>query len=173
MIFKSSCPELPIPDNACIWNVVEHHAKTIGDKAAFICGLTERTLTFAELLRQAEQVCAGLAANGLKKSDTVILHSFNCLEYVVAFLALNRLGAICSPSSPLFNSKELACQMKIAEAVAIISHKRFAKVAAEAAGLRGIPLSQVYTLGEADCASQLKSIEYVAFAWVWTHEGLT
>ncbi|KAG7381843.1 hypothetical protein PHYPSEUDO_005626 [Phytophthora pseudosyringae] len=159
MIFRSKCPTLLIPDDASIWSVVEQHARTIGGKPAFICGLTDKTLTFAELLRQAKQVCAGLAANGFKKGDIVILHSFNCLEYIVAFLALNRLGAICSPSSPLFNGKELANQIKTAEAVAIISHKKFAKVALEAAGLGGIPLSRVYTLGQADRPSGLQSIE--------------
>ncbi|KAE9059179.1 hypothetical protein PF005_g32071, partial [Phytophthora fragariae] len=154
-----------------------------GDRPAFVCGLTERTLTFAGLLRQAKQLCAGLAANGLEKGDVVILHSFNCLEYVVVFLALNRLGAICSPSSPLFNGQELADQIEIAEAVAIISHKNFAQVVVKAAGLRGIPLSipllslvpsssskqtssyvsasqlNVYSLGDADAPSGLQSIE--------------
>ncbi|KUF83332.1 4-coumarate--CoA ligase 2 [Phytophthora nicotianae] len=159
MIFRSRCPTLPIPDDASIWNVVEQHANTKGDKPAFICGLTEKTLTFAELHRQAKQLCAGLAANGLKKGDVVILHSFNCLEYIVVFLALNRLGAICSPSSPLFNAQELATQIMTAEAVAIISHKKFTSVAVEAAGLCSILLSRVYTLGQADCSSELQSIE--------------
>ncbi|KAF4315976.1 hypothetical protein BBO99_00001656 [Phytophthora kernoviae] len=159
MIFRSKLPTLPIPEDASIWKVLEQHAREIGDKPAFICGITEHTLTFKDVLRQAKQVCAGLAANGLQKGDVVILHSFNCLEYVVVFLALNRLGAICSPSSPLFNGQELADQIEIAEAVAVISHKKFVKVAVEAAGRRGVPLSQVYTLGQWDVPSSLQSIE--------------
>ncbi|RLN91005.1 hypothetical protein BBJ28_00009772 [Nothophytophthora sp. Chile5] len=159
MIFTSRHPTLPIPEDASIWKMVEQHAREIGDKPAFICGLTEKSISFADLLKQAKQLCAGLAANGLKKGDVVVLHSFNCLEYPVAFLALNRLGAICSPSSPLFNGKELADQIEIAHAVAVISHKKFAKVAVEGAGLRGVPLKQVYTLGQADGPSGLQSIE--------------
>ncbi|RLN79823.1 hypothetical protein BBJ28_00013960 [Nothophytophthora sp. Chile5] len=162
MIFTSRHPTLPIPEDASIWKVVEQRAREIGDKPAFICGLTQKSLSFADLLKQAKQLCAGLAANGLKKGDVVVLHSFNCLEYPVAFLALNRLGAICSPSSPLFNGKELADQIEIAHAVAVISHKKFAKVAVEGAGLRGVSLKQVYTLGQADGPSGLQSIEYVA-----------
>lgn len=159
MIFQSKCPTLPIPDDASIWNVVEQHARTIDGKPAFICGLTDKTLTFTELLQQAKCVCAGLVANGLRKGDIVVLHSFNCLEFIVVFLALNRLGAICSPSSPLFNGKELANQIKTAEAVAIITHTTFTEVAVEAAGLRSIPLSHVYTLGEVNYSSELQSIE--------------
>lgn len=45
--------------------------------------------------------------------QVVVVHSFNCIEYPVLFLALNRLGAICSPSSPLFNPQELADQITL------------------------------------------------------------
>ncbi|KAH7484692.1 4-coumarate-CoA ligase 1 [Phytophthora ramorum] len=159
MIFRSRLPTLPIPDDASIWKVVEQHAREMGGKKAFICGITEKFLTFAQLLDQAKKVCAGLAADGLQKGDVVVLHSFNCLEYVVVFLALNRLGAIISPSSPLFNGKELADQIELAEAVAVISHKKFAKVAVQAAGLRRLPISHVYTLGQAKGVSKLKTIE--------------
>jgi len=48
-------------------------------------------------------------------SKTVVLHSFNCLEYPLIFFALNRLGAICSPSSPLFNANELADQIEVSD----------------------------------------------------------
>lgn len=47
--------------------------------------------------------------------QVVVLHSFNCVEYPVVFLALNRLGAISSPSSPLFNADELADQLQLAQ----------------------------------------------------------
>lgn len=47
--------------------------------------------------------------------QVVILHSFNTLEFPLIFLALNRLGAVCSTSSPLFNASELASQIEIAE----------------------------------------------------------
>jgi 4-coumarate--CoA ligase len=159
MIFTSTCPPLPLPADACMWNVVEQHALSIGGQPAFVCGLTDESLTFAQLLQQAQQVCAGLAANGLKKGDVVVLHSFNCLEYVVVFLALNRLGAICSPASSRFNGAELANQIRTAEAAAVISHKKLANVAVEAAGLRGIPLSNVFTLGRADGPAGLQSVE--------------
>lgn len=43
--------------------------------------------------------------------QVIVVHSFNCIEYPVLFFALNRLGAIFSPSSPLFNAQELADQI--------------------------------------------------------------
>lgn len=43
----------------------------------------------------------------------VLLRSFNCVEYPVVFLALNRLGVVCSPSSPHFNATELANHIEL------------------------------------------------------------
>ncbi|RLN91006.1 hypothetical protein BBJ28_00009773 [Nothophytophthora sp. Chile5] len=114
-IFRSPHPDVSIPEDAAIWNKLEQHASQKRDKAALICGMTERTLSFGQVLEQSRQICAGLAANGIKKGDVVILHSFNCLEYPLVFFALNRLGAICSPSSPQFNAEELADQVRTAQ----------------------------------------------------------
>ncbi|OWZ08120.1 4-coumarate-CoA ligase, partial [Phytophthora megakarya] len=193
MIFSSRHPTLPIPPDAAMWNVVEQHARNIGDKPAFICGVTERTITYAKLIRKAKKLCAGLAANGLKKGDVVIVHSkakklcaglaanglkkgdvvivhsINCIEYPLVFLALNRLGAICSPSSPQFTAQELSDQIKAAQelsdqikaaqAVAVISHKKLAAVATKAATMNEIPSQQIYTLGVAKDYSCLQTIE--------------
>ncbi|KAJ8533237.1 hypothetical protein ON010_g14017 [Phytophthora cinnamomi] len=49
--------------------------------------------------------------------------------------------------------------VQLPRAVAIISHKKFANVAVQAAGMHGIPLSYVYTLGEANSRCGLQSIE--------------
>ncbi|KAG1693656.1 hypothetical protein DVH05_023059 [Phytophthora capsici] len=159
MIFTSRHPTQPIPEDASIWNVVEQHALRIGDKPAFVCGLTERTITYAQLLQMSKKLCAGLAANGIKKGDIVILHSMNCIEYPVVFLALNRLGAICSPSSPQFTAQELADQIEAAQAVTVISHRKFAAVALKAATMHGISSQQIYTLGDACDYASLQTIE--------------
>ncbi|KAF4046092.1 AMP-binding enzyme C-terminal domain [Phytophthora infestans] len=161
MIFTSRHPTLPIPEDAAIWNVVEQHARSIGDKPAFICDVTERTISYVQLLRMAKNLCAGFAANGLKKGDIVILHSMNCIEYPLIFLALNRLGAICSPSSPQFTAQELADQIEAAQAVAVISHIKFAAVAMKAATTHGISSEQVYTIGDTRSAAFLQTIEHL------------
>ncbi|RLN79819.1 hypothetical protein BBJ28_00013959 [Nothophytophthora sp. Chile5] len=161
MIFTSPHPKIPIPQDQTIWSMLELHARESGHKPAFICGLTEKTLTFAQTLEKAKAVCAGLSAHGIKKGDIVILHSFNCLEYPVVFLALNRLGAICSPSSPMFNGKELADQIEIAKATAVIGHKIFGDVVVEGAALGGIKPHQVYLFGQGEASVPAETIEYV------------
>ncbi|KAH7484693.1 hypothetical protein KRP22_005855 [Phytophthora ramorum] len=159
IVFKSPYPDVLIPLDAAIWNKLEHHARANGDKPALICGMSERTLTFAETFKLAQLVCAGLAASGIHKGDVVVLHSFNCLEYPLVFLALNRLGAVCSPSSPLFHSEELTDQIRSSKASVVISHVAFAEVAVQAAGRSGIPPNKVFTLGHPKGVAGLQTIE--------------
>lgn len=69
MIFTSPYPALPIPEDAAIWNVLEQQARDKPDAPAFVCGLTDRALTFRDVLQQAQCICAGLHAAGIKKGD--------------------------------------------------------------------------------------------------------
>ncbi|KAE9279358.1 hypothetical protein PF008_g28390 [Phytophthora fragariae] len=159
MVFSSPHGVVPIPEGKSAWDWVEEHAANIPNKPAYVCALTERTLTFADVHDQARRICAALAAEGIKKGDVVTLHSFNCVEYPVIFLALTRLGAVCSTASPLFNETERAEQIKHSESVAIITHAKMVDTAVKAASLSGIKLNRVYTIGHANIPASLMSIE--------------
>ncbi|ETK85791.1 hypothetical protein F441_09643 [Phytophthora nicotianae CJ01A1] len=159
MVFSSPHGVIPIPKDKTAWDWVEEHAANIPNKPAYICAITERTLTFADVHDQARKICAALAAEGIKKGDVVTLHSFNCVEYPVIFLALTRLGAVCSTASPMFNEHELADQMKHSESVAIITNAKTVDIAVKAASISGIDLNRVYTIGHADISVKLMSIE--------------
>jgi len=83
MIFTSPYQAVPIPDGKTIWNMLEHHARERGDKPAFVCGITDQVLTFAELLKRAAALAAGLAARGIKRGDVrvaaLVENEFRCL----------------------------------------------------------------------------------------------
>ncbi|GAB9465117.1 hypothetical protein Gpo141_00002535 [Globisporangium polare] len=151
MIFTSPYESLAIPQDKTLWDFLELHARGSENAhaPAFICSVSERQVSFSQMLAQAQQVCAGLHARGIRKGDVVIVHSINCIEYPVVFLALNRLGAICSPSSPMFNAHELYDQASLAKAKAIISNKVLAQVAVDAAKLARIDPTHVYTMAPA------------------------
>lgn len=159
MIFTSPHPSVLIPDGKTIWDMLELHACERGDKPAFVCGITDKALTFKEVFRAAEALCAGLAARGLKRGDVVVLHSFNCLEYPVVFLALNRLGAVCSPSPSMFSGTELAHQVEIAQATVLIGHKALAKAIGEAATLQGVPPQRVFVFGDDSTSVPYQTLE--------------
>lgn len=48
-------------------------------------------------------------------TQVVLLHSFNCIEYPIVFVALNRLGAICSSSPPMLDAESLVIQLESAQ----------------------------------------------------------
>ena len=55
----------------------------------------------------SERAAAGLAALGLKPGDRVALLLGNCLEFVISFMACNRLGLICVPIGTRHKRPEL------------------------------------------------------------------
>src|SRR5437588_11055705 len=70
-----------------------------------------RTLTFAQLLSDVERFSAVLASLGVKQGDRVGLILPNCPQYVVAYYATVRLGAIIVGNNPLYTQRELAHQL--------------------------------------------------------------
>lgn len=57
----------------------------------------ERRITYAALELQIDAVAGGLARRGLGKGDRIALIMGNSAEFVVAFLAASRIGAIAVP----------------------------------------------------------------------------
>lgn len=52
------------------------------------------TWTFAEVDEWVDRVAVGLATRGVKQGDSVLIMVPNCAEFVVAWFAVNRLGAV-------------------------------------------------------------------------------
>ncbi|KAF4318007.1 hypothetical protein BBO99_00005455 [Phytophthora kernoviae] len=159
IVHDSPHPQVDIP-NKTIWDVVEDQLDTHKDKPAFIDGLTHEKLTFGRLHERARNFAIALTKDGVKQGDSVILHSFNCLDYPTAVLALTSLGAVCSPASPMFLPDELAVQVKASKAKYIITHKELESTAVEAAKLCGVDTKFIYTMGHgADAEKDVQSID--------------
>lgn len=69
-------------------------------------------VTYRELLGQVERFSAVLAGLGVRKGDRVGLLLPNCPQYVIAWYATIRLGAIAVGNNPLYTRRELAYQVK-------------------------------------------------------------
>ena len=89
--------------------------------------------TYAELWDDVRRLAAGLSARGIAKGDKVLIHSENCPEMVLSWLACGALGA-CGVTT---NTKSVGAEMTyFAEhtgAVAAITQPQFAAMVAEAA----------------------------------------
>jgi long-chain acyl-CoA synthetase len=78
------------------------------------------SLTFRELDGLVNAFANGLRALGIGRGDRVCLFMTNRPEYVVAFYAVARLGAVSSPMNPSYKEREVAYQLADAQAIAVV-----------------------------------------------------
>jgi long-chain acyl-CoA synthetase len=71
-----------------------------------------RNLTFSELLSETERCSAALAGLGVGRGDRVALVMPNCPQYLIAYYATMRLGAIVVGNNPLYTKREMEFQLR-------------------------------------------------------------
>ena len=81
------------------------HAAAAPDREALVCE-SERT-SFAELDRRSSCLGAALAQLGVGVGDRVAIHLPNCAEFVLAFTAIVKLGAIAVPIGTRLTAAEV------------------------------------------------------------------
>jgi long-chain acyl-CoA synthetase len=69
-------------------------------------------LNYRQLLQEVERFSAVLAGLGIRRGDRVGLLLPNCPQYVIAWYACQRLGAVAVGNNPLYTQRELAHQVK-------------------------------------------------------------
>ena len=78
------------------------------------------SLTFRELEGLVNAFANALRGLGIGPGDRVCLFMTNRPEYVIAFYAIARLGAVSSPMNPSYREREVAYQLVDAQAVAVV-----------------------------------------------------
>lgn len=98
-------------------------------------------MTYAELLAEVERFSAVLAGLGVRQGDRVGMILPNCPEYVIAFFACQRIGAVAVGNNPLYTERELEHQIKDSGAKLMIVldqiYHRFGKIR-DAAGVQEV-----------------------------------
>lgn len=77
--------------------------------------------TYQEFARDVARVCAGLAARGVVGGDRVLIHLGNCPEFLIAYFACSRLGAIAVTTNTRSSVEELAYYASNSQVVAAIT----------------------------------------------------
>ncbi|OZD78961.1 cyclohexanecarboxylate-CoA ligase [Rhodococcus sp. 05-2256-B2] len=126
-------------------------ARMYPDAVAVVDGA--RRVTFAEIDRDATRLAAALHARGVTSDDVVSFQLPNCVEAVVVFQAVMKLGAVANPIVPIYRSRELRF---------ILGQSR-AKVAFVPAELRGVDVDAMYR----DLADDLPGLEFVVSLAGW------
>jgi len=78
------------------------------------------SITFRELEGLVNTFGNALRGIGIGPGDRVCLFMTNRPEYVIAFFALAKIGAVSSPMNPSYKEREVAYQLGDAEAVAVV-----------------------------------------------------
>ena len=89
-----------------------------GERVAVL--FDDQRITYNQLLTQANKFANALRELGVQAGDRVILRTPNIPPALVANFAILKLGAVCTPTSPLFSRAEIAHVANDSEAVAII-----------------------------------------------------
>jgi long-chain acyl-CoA synthetase len=63
--------------------------------------------TYAWLRELSERFGGALLEMGIKKGDRVMVYISNCIQWVIAFLGIQQIGAVIVPVSPIYTSYEI------------------------------------------------------------------
>ena len=106
--------------------IVTRAARRFGSKTALVAA--GRTLTYQELDDLCDRVAGGLYDIGVRPGDRVSLYSPNRWEWVVAYHAALRAGAVVNPINVMLTAEEVAFVLNDCGAAAIFTSGEKAEV---------------------------------------------
>ena len=107
----------PYPDLS-VFGMLEASARRHPDATAV--AWFGKDISYRELLTMVERCSAALAGMGIGKGDRVALIMPNCPQYIAAFYATVRLGAVVVGNNPLYTKREMEHQLRDCGAKVVI-----------------------------------------------------
>lgn len=83
------------------------------------------SLSYSQLQRKVEAFAASLQNLGMRKGDRLAIYLPNCPQFVIAYLASIRIGAIAVPFNPLYSAREAEEQFRDCGAKIVVVMDRF------------------------------------------------
>ncbi|HXC41383.1 MAG TPA: long-chain-fatty-acid--CoA ligase [Burkholderiales bacterium] len=120
---------LEVPDES-LWSGLQTRAEQTPDAVGL--DFLGRTFTWGELRQSAEHLAGALQVLGVEAGDRVILFMQNCPQFIIAFHALVRIGAVVVPVNPMNKCDELVHYVQDAAAHAAIASSDIAAELARA-----------------------------------------
>ncbi|MCX5891513.1 MAG: AMP-binding protein, partial [Deltaproteobacteria bacterium] len=105
-------PDVPLavaPATASLPSLLLHAAAQTPQAPALL--FFGRTFTYRQLSDQAARLARAFKDQGLAPGDRLAIFLPNCPQFVVAYHAALRLGAVVVPLNPLLSAKEVAYQL--------------------------------------------------------------
>jgi long-chain acyl-CoA synthetase len=95
----------PVP----LHHLLEASAASYGDRPCAI--FHGRAVTYSEMDEMTDRLAGGLAALGVKKGDPVGIFMPNSVQFVMAFYAILKAGAVVVATNPLYTAREIEHQL--------------------------------------------------------------
>ena len=138
--------------------LLDRSAQEGGGKTALVFG--DREATFLDLRRETLAVAEGLRRAGIAKGDRVAIVHRNAPEFIVAYFAISRLGAIAVPINFMVQkADELAYMLGDCGAKGVVTQNDFLPgltgAAAKCPGLRALWVTDAIPAGTAAGAASL------------------
>ena len=113
------------PGPASLRELLEERARSTPDKTFLFSEADGRSYTYAEFDAAVNRAALMLAERGIKKSDAVGLLMPNSAEYIIAYFACFKLGALAGPINSLLKAEELTYVLANSEAQALLVGSEF------------------------------------------------
>jgi fatty-acyl-CoA synthase len=104
-----------------VGEALERSAQMVPDKVCIF--FKEEHITYRQLNEKSELLAAGLQGIGVRKGDRVSMYMSSCLEFYIAFYALQKIGAILAWANPAYRTQELTFILNNSQAKAIFVQK--------------------------------------------------
>src|SRR3990172_10402479 len=98
--------------------LIARNARRYPDKEAVIFG--DRRLTYRQFDERINRLAHALMGLGVRREDKVAILLFNCNEYLEAYFALGKIGAIAVPLNFRLHADEISYIVSNADASAFI-----------------------------------------------------
>lgn len=138
----SEIPSVTLPE------FIRGHARARPNAIALVDAATGRSYTYGALDHLIGRFAAGLAAQGFKPGDTLLMFAPNLPEWPIVALGAMAAGGVVSGANPMYNAADLAHQMRDANAKFVFTIALFLPLVREAASAAGF--EKIILLGEAE-----------------------
>src|SRR5437667_7269539 len=96
-----------------------------------------RAITYRELRDATDRLACALARLGLKKGERIALYLLNSPQFIIAYFAALKCGAVVTPISPVYTSHEVRYQLEDSGARAVICQDILYEKVEESVARRG------------------------------------
>ena len=107
--------------------LLQRTARRLPNKVAVIDG--QQCFTYQQLDRYSDRFATALVTLGVAKGDRVGILAPNCVEFVIAFYGIVKVGAVVCPVNSGYHKREIAHQLCDSEAKVLIVHQTLRQVA--------------------------------------------